>query len=129
MTLLATIYQTSLSDPPATSAIGSATSWVSDLLFGPLATIIAVIAIAWVGFAMLSGRVDIRRGLSVVLGCFFLFGAQGIVEGLRANLGSESVQPTVGASPPPSFSKASKIDGTANAFDPYAGAAVVQSGE
>ena len=138
MTLLATIYQTSLSDPPATSAIGSATSWVSDLLFGPLATIIAVIAIAWVGFAMLSGRVDIRRGLSVVLGCFFLFGAQGIVEleeqvkaiaSGRANLGSQSVHPTVGASPPPSFSKASKIDGTANAFDPYAGAAVVQSGE
>ena len=75
MMVTATIHLANLTDPPPTSAITSATSWASDLLFGPLATAIAVIAIAWIGFAMLSGRIDLRRGLCVILGCFLLFGA------------------------------------------------------
>jgi type IV secretory pathway VirB2 component (pilin) len=85
MMMIATIQQASLSDQPQSSAIAAAAGWVSDLLFGPLATAIAVIAIGWIGFAMLSGRIDLRRGLAVVFGCFLLFGAWGIADGLRSS--------------------------------------------
>jgi type IV secretory pathway VirB2 component (pilin) len=78
MIIAAIAYQPSLTDPPSTGVLASAATWVTDLLFGPLATTIAVIAVAWVGFAMLSGRLDIKRGLSVVFGCFLLFGARGM---------------------------------------------------
>ena len=126
MNIGATILQASLTDPPQTSAIGSATSWVSDLLFGPPATIIAVIAIAWIGFAMLSGRIDIRRGLSVVLGCFLLFGARGMVEGMRSAANREDTRSNASAPAPPSFARSQPPQNAANGYDPYAGAAVMR---
>ncbi len=33
------------------------------------------IALAGIGFVMLAGRVDLRRGATVILGCFILFAA------------------------------------------------------
>jgi type IV secretion system protein VirB2 len=132
MTLIASITilggQASLADPPAVSAIGAATGWVSNLLFGPLATTIYIIAIAWIGFAMLSGRIEIRRGLAVVLGCFLLFGARGIVEGLRSAAVSESTPTIAAAPPPPVFAKPAPSEGVPNGYDPYAGAAVIRPG-
>jgi type IV secretion system protein VirB2 len=123
VTVITTAFltQAGLTDPPSVSAIGSATAWISTLIFGPLATALAVIAIAWIGFAMLSGRIDIRRGLSVLLGCFLLFGARGIAEGLRS--ASNSSVP-----PPPVYAKPAPAANTANGYDPYAGASVIRPG-
>jgi type IV secretion system protein VirB2 len=118
----------SLTDPPPVSAIGSATAWISTLIFGPLATALAVIAIAWIGFAMLSGRIDIRRGLSVLLGCFLLFGARGIAEGLRAAAASDSIASNSSVPPPPVYAKPAPATNTANGYDPYAGASVIRPG-
>jgi type IV secretory pathway VirB2 component (pilin) len=129
MTIIATIEQASLTDPPPASAIAAASSWVSDLVFGPLATAIAVIAIAWVGFAMLSGRIEIRRGASVVLGCFLLFGARGIAEGLRSADSGEATPSIASVPPPPVYAVTQPAANTTNAFDPYAGAAVIRSGQ
>ena len=126
MIIVTLFVQASLADPPPTSAIGSATSWVSDLLLSPLATAIAVIAIAWIGLAMLSGRIDIRRGLSVVFGCFLLFGAKGIADGLRSAAGSEVVPATASAPPPPVYAKPPAATNVPSGYDPYAGAAVMR---
>jgi type IV secretion system protein VirB2 len=124
-----TIQQASLTDPPQASAIMSATTWISGLLFGPLATSVAVIAIAWVGFAMLSGRIEIRRGLSVVFGCFLLFGAKGIADGLRL-AGRSDNNPAITSVPSaPVFTASPATGDTTNAFDPYAGAAVMRQGQ
>jgi type IV secretion system protein VirB2 len=120
--------QASLTDPPSVSAIGSATGWISNLVFGPLATALAVIAIAWIGFAMLSGRIDIRRGLSVLLGCFLLFGARGIADGLRSAATSESIASDTNVPPPPVYAKPAPSANTANGYDPYAGASVMRPG-
>lgn len=120
------IPQASLSDTPAVSVVSNAANWVNDLLFGPLATAIAVIAIAWIGFAMLSGRVDIRKGLSVLLGCFLLFGAQRVAEGLRLASSGDGVTPIAIAPPPPNYIKSPLRTDTSNAYDPYAGAAVMR---
>ena len=120
------LQQASLSDPPPTSAIAAATDWVVNLLFGPLATMIAVIAIAWVGFVMLSGRIELRRGASVVFGCFLLFGAKGIADGFRADE-INPPQPVVAEAPPPKFIRPSSESQRADDYDPYAGAAVMRS--
>lgn len=123
------LRQASLSDPPPASAIAAATDWVGNLLFGPFATTIAVIAIACVGLAMLSGRIELRRGASVVFGCFLLFGAKGIADGLIARSGNEVSPPVAAMSPPPVYAGAVQQNGSTNAFDPYAGAAVLLKGK
>ena len=84
MVALISYYPTSLADSPAgSSSIVTAVVWLQDMLLGTVATSIAVIAVAAIGFGMLTGRVNIRYGVTVVMGCFILFGASSIVSGLR----------------------------------------------
>ncbi len=70
-------------DPAGSNAILGAVNWVQGTLLGAVATSVAVIAVAGVGFMMLTGRMDWRRGGMVILGCFILFGAAAIVAGIR----------------------------------------------
>jgi type IV secretion system protein VirB2 len=56
-------------------------------LLGTVATVAAVIAVAAVGFMMLTGRMNWRHGATVILGCFVLFGAGAIVAGIRQTAG------------------------------------------
>lgn len=106
----------------ASGPLIAAVAWIEGVLLGPVATTMATIAIAWLGIAMLTGRTDWRRGLTVVLGCFILFGAPVIGRAL-AGLTSTGVgaapdltqsEPT----PPPALPQMPP------AVDPYAGAAV-----
>lgn len=69
--------------PLGSSPIISALSWIQSTLLGQAATIVAVIAVAMVGFMMLTGRMDWKRGATVILGCFILFGAASIVAGIQ----------------------------------------------
>jgi type IV secretion system protein VirB2 len=71
-------------DPQGSGVLVSAVSWLQGTLMGTVATVVAVIAIAAVGFGMLTGRINWRHGAVVVLGCFILFGAASIVGGIRA---------------------------------------------
>ncbi|MGH6952405.1 MAG: TrbC/VirB2 family protein [Vitreimonas sp.] len=74
-------------DPAGSGPIVAALNWVQGTLLGNLATTAAVIAVATVGFLMLSGRMNWRFGATVILGCFVLFGAATIVAGIRAVAG------------------------------------------
>lgn len=71
-------------DPEGSGVIIGAVNWLQGTLLGTVATVVAVIAIAAVGFMMLTGRINWRHGAVVVLGCFILFGAASIVAGIRA---------------------------------------------
>lgn len=82
----------------------------------------AVISVAAVGLMMLSGRVDLRRGASVILGCFILLGASSIAAGIQSVAQGDSGAaytpvprevPPRPAPPPPAANP-----------DPFAGAAV-----
>ena len=75
--------RSTFSDPQGSGPIVSAAQWLQGTLLGTVATVIAVIAVACVGFMMLTGRMDWRRGGIVILGCFILFGAVSIVAGIR----------------------------------------------
>jgi type IV secretion system protein VirB2 len=76
--------QDSYSDPAGSSVLVSAVHWLQGTLLGTVATVVAVIAVASVGFLMLTGRINWRYGVTVILGCFILFGAASIVAGIRA---------------------------------------------
>lgn len=74
-------------DPEGSGVIVGAVNWLQGTLLGTVATVAAVIAVASVGFMMLTGRIDWRRGGIVILGCFILFGAASIVAGIRTAAG------------------------------------------
>jgi type IV secretion system protein VirB2 len=76
--------QASVSDPAGSSAIVRAMQWLQGTLLGTIATTVAVIAVASVGFLMLTGRINWRYGATVILGCFVLFGAASIVAGIQS---------------------------------------------
>jgi type IV secretion system protein VirB2 len=78
------IGQDSYSDPQGSGVLVSAVSWLQGTLLGTIATVAAVIAVAVVGFMMLTGRVNCRYGVTVILGCFILFGASSIVAGIHS---------------------------------------------
>lgn len=71
-------------DPQGSGVLISAVNWLQGTLLGTVATVAAVIAVASVGFMMLTGRINWRHGAVVILGCFILFGAASIVAGIRA---------------------------------------------
>lgn len=81
--LTAAAAQAQALDPAGSGAITGALGWMEGTLMGTLATVAAVIAIASVGFMMLTGRMNWRHGVTVIIGCFILFGAASIVAGIR----------------------------------------------
>jgi len=73
--------------PAGAGPILSAVTWIQDTLLGEVASGVAVIAVAVVGFLMLTGRLNWRYGATVIVGCFVLFGAGAIVGGIRSAAG------------------------------------------
>src|SRR6201992_3946496 len=71
-------------DPQGSGPIVAALSWLQGTLLGNVATAVAVIAVAMVGFMMLTGRMNWRFGATVIIGCFVLFGAGAIVSGIQS---------------------------------------------
>jgi type IV secretion system protein VirB2 len=76
--------QASYADPAGSGAIVNAVGWLQGTLLGTVATVVAVIAVASVGFLMLTGRMNWRYGVTVIIGCFILFGATSIVAGIQS---------------------------------------------
>lgn len=79
--------QDSFSDPAGSGPIVGAMQWLQHTLLGTVATVVAIIAVASVGFLMLTGRMNWRYGATVILGCFILFGAASIVGGIQSSAG------------------------------------------
>jgi type IV secretory pathway VirB2 component (pilin) len=110
------------------SALLGAAQWLAALIQGPAVTTLAVLAVGGTGLMMLSGRIPVRRGLSVALGCFILFGAPAIARGISSLAYSQAATERVAVPafeippPPPRLdppASAPRVDG-----DPYAGASV-----
>ena len=71
-------------NPQGSGPIVSALMWLQGTLLGNVATAVAVIAVAMVGFMMLTGRMNWRFGATVIIGCFILFGSAAIVSGIQS---------------------------------------------
>ena len=72
---------------PGSGPIESALYWMQGTLLGNVATAVAVMAVAAVGFMMLTGRLNWRFGATVIIGCFIIFGAGTIVAGIQSASG------------------------------------------
>lgn len=70
--------------PQGSGPIISALLWMQGTILGQVATVVAVMAVAAVGFMMLTGRMNWRFGATVIIGCFILFGSASIVAGIQA---------------------------------------------
>lgn len=110
---------------PSDAAIPAAIDWAVGTLMGSVATGVAVLAVAFLGFGMLAGRIDWRTGVRVVLGIFILFGAPMIARELMTlgrNGGAvESGQLATGGIP-----QQPVVPKNAPVADPYAGAGLPQ---
>jgi len=116
---------------PGSNALTAALAWLQGTLLGTVATTVAIVAVAAVGFLMLTGRIDVRRAAQVVLGCFIIFGASTIAGGIIGALQGGGGEPEIArAAPPPSPPAlppaAAAQQASQNPYDPYAGAAVPQ---
>ena len=74
-------------DPQGSGPVVNALAWLQGTLLGSVATAIAVMAVAAVGFMMLTGRINWRFGATVIIGVFILFGATTIVAGIQTAAG------------------------------------------
>lgn len=110
-------------DPTARSAIASAVQWLNVTFLGGIATGVAVIAVVFVGFALLSGRIDLRRGAQVILGCFILFGASAIAQGIVRAMGEDRAASEVLPNPLGPTPAVVVTRPAVTPFDPYARAA------
>lgn len=112
-----------IEDRSGQNAVTSAVRWIQASLTGELASAIAIIAVASVGLMLLSGRLDMRRAVHVIFGCFILFGASTIATGIMQMLNGAAVasaQPL----PPPVLAPPAPAARSPQNYDPYAGAAV-----
>jgi type IV secretion system protein VirB2 len=82
--MLALFPGTAHADPAGSGPIVAALGWMQGTLMGNVATTVAVIAVAMVGFMMLTGRLNWRFGGTVIMGCFILFGSASIVAGIQS---------------------------------------------
>ena len=75
--------QAQQADPQGSGPIVNALGWLQNTMLGSVATAVAVMAVAAVGFGMLTGRMNWRFGATVIIGVFILFGAASIVAGIQ----------------------------------------------
>lgn len=111
-------------------AILTSVLWVRDALLGTIATSVAVICVAGVGYQVMTGRIPMRRLVTVVIGCFILFGASNIAAALSALARQEPAFEPVDRPPPgPEFTVKPRtaLKTGPDPFDPYAGASVPPS--
>ena len=81
-------YQRDLFQPSPAKPIESSVGWMENVLFGQVALTLCVLAVAFIGALMLTGRLPVKRGMMVVIGCFVLLGAPLIAAGvMRAATG------------------------------------------
>jgi type IV secretory pathway VirB2 component (pilin) len=109
-------------------SIGGAADFVTSLLTGSLAMGLATLAVAGVGFAMLTGRLELRRGAAVILGCFVMLGAPALARGI-VGLGGEAgppPPPPVAAAPSPPATLPLEAKEIQKSADPYAGASLIR---
>lgn len=78
------LAQAVAANPQGSGPIVAALAWLQGTLLGNVATAVAVMAVAAVGFMMLTGRMNWRFGATVIIGTFILFGAGAIVSGIQS---------------------------------------------
>jgi type IV secretion system protein VirB2 len=121
LTVQQSLFETGGGTPMVESA-----RWIEGVMLGEIAIGVCVIAVAFIGALMLTGRLPLREGARIVVGCFVLLGAPVIVAGFVGG-GTEAIETLA---PPPSVAvqtETTRPDLPPANFDPYAGASLGQN--
>jgi type IV secretion system protein VirB2 len=86
---MALAVQQSLFEAGGGAPMAESARWIEGVMLGEIALGVCVIAVAFIGALMLTGRLPLRQGMQVVIGCFVLLGAPIIAAGLL-DLGARS---------------------------------------
>src|SRR5687767_4852200 len=109
------------------SAIVAAVAWIEQAMLGTVATTVAILVVSSIGLMMLNGRIPVRYGANIVLGCFILFGAPTIAAGIRSVAGDEGADVAAyrpESTPLPPLPPLPEAAPEPASDDPYAGATV-----
>jgi len=60
---------------------------IIGIMTGPIATGVAIVAVAAIGYMWMSGRMEMGKAVSIVFGMVLIFGAANIVNALRGSTG------------------------------------------
>lgn len=120
---MALAVQQSLFEAGGRAPMAESARWIEGVMLGEIALGLCVIAVAFIGALMLNGRLPLREGGQIVVGCFVLLCAPAIAAGFVERgtgvIGLSGLPPTAAApieSPRPDLPPAS--------FDPIAGASL-----
>lgn len=117
------MVQQSLFEASGGAPMVESTRWIEIVMLGEIALGVCVIAVAFIGALMLTGRLPLRQGGRIVVGCFVLLGVPVIAAGFiggGSGLGEASV-----TSPPVVVPiEKSRPELPPADFDPYAGASL-----
>jgi type IV secretion system protein VirB2 len=75
-------------NPAGSTQINDLVDWIRGTMLGAVATGVATIAVAGVGYMWLSGRLEFGRAMAIVVGVFVIFGSVAIVAGIRTITGT-----------------------------------------
>jgi len=113
--------QESLFESSGDSSLSDSVDWIESLLLGEVAIALSVIAVAMIGFIMLTGRMPFREGGRMALGIFILLGAPAIAAAFHSAWeDNEAPAPIASATVPPEPVR----DLPPASYDPYAGASL-----
>ena len=116
-------YTSAPFESSGSGALEGGVAWLVALSTGSLAIGLCVLAVALVGLLMFAGRLPVREGLRVVLGCFVLLGAPAIAAGF-ISLSSDRDAGSIGQEREPVAPTRPELP--PSTYDPYAGASLRQ---
>ena len=118
--------QRSLFEAGGGTPMAESVRWIEGVMLGEIALGVCVIAVAFIGSLMLNGRLPLRLGIRVVIGCFVVLGApliaSGLMQGSRGQDDISSLVPAIAAE-----GDVRRGDMPPANSDPYAGASLGQN--
>lgn len=120
---MALAVQLSLFEAGCGTPMVESAHWIEGVMLGETALGICIIAVAFIGALMLTGRLPLRAGMRVVAGCFVLLSAPVIAAGFMGGEG-EVIGPSAPPSPVAVPIESPWSDLAPADFDPYAGASL-----
>lgn len=108
--------------PQDSEPLSHAAGWLVTLITGELSLPLCTLAVAFIGFMILRGRLELRRSAAVVLGCFVLLGAPTIA-GAFLRFG-EAAARSAGSGSNADANLGDRSPVPPADYDPYAGASM-----
>jgi type IV secretory pathway VirB2 component (pilin) len=118
---VALAVQQSLFEAGSGTPMVESARWIEGVILGEIALGVCIIAVAFIGGLMLTGRLPLREGMRVVVGCFVLLGAPVIAGGFATGASNSLSQLESTSVDEKPAGRALRDLPPAN-YDPYSGA-------